>query len=165
MDKFKNTLDRIIGAVSVVIMIVMVLLTLWQVFARYVLNNPSGFSEVLTRFLFVWLVVITATYVFGQKDHMAITYVKDKFSEKNQKILNIAIECITIIFASTVMIYGGSIITKMQMSQTDATLLIPTGYIYSIIPICGVVIVIYCILNILEYINIKKKECVKEGNR
>lgn len=164
MYKLKDILDKIIGRISIVIMMVMVSLTLWQVFARYVLNNPSSFSEVLTRYLFVWLVTITATYVFGQKEHMAITFFKEKLPENVKRIIDVVIEVITIGFASTVMVYGGSVITKMQMSQTDATLNIQSGYIYSVIPICGIIIIMYSIINIIGSGKNAEEQCVTGGN-
>lgn len=54
----------------------------------------------------------------------------------------------TIIFAGLVMVYGGFVITRMNLVQLDSILHIPTGVIYSIIPICGVIIIFYSIYNI-----------------
>ena len=47
------------------------------------------------------------------------------------------------------MIFGGFTISKMNLLQIDSILNIPTGIIYSIIPICGVIIVFYSIYNIM----------------
>ena len=57
------------------------------------------------------------------------------------------------------MVYGGSIITRMQMVSLDSSLHIPMGVVYGVIPVCGVLIVFYCICNILEELN-KAKEAV-----
>ena len=46
------------------------------------------------------------------------------------------------------MVYGGFVITRMNLVQLDSILHIPTGVIYSIIPICGVIIIFYSIYNI-----------------
>lgn len=115
MKAVKKAVDKVMEFASVAIMIIMVLLVTWQVIARYFLSNPSTFSEMLTRYLFVWLVLITATYVFGQRDHMCITALKDKFPPKLKNLADILIEVINIVFSVVVMTIGGFSVAKMQM--------------------------------------------------
>lgn len=155
MEKAKSVLDQILKVVSVVLFISMVLLTTYQVIARYIFKSPSSISEVLTRYAFVWLILVSATYVFGQRDHIAINFLKDKVKGVGSKIINVLIECVTIIFSATIMIYGGFTVAQMNMLQYDSMLNIPTGIVYSIIPICGVLIILYSIYNIIHIINSK----------
>ncbi|MCI8590798.1 MAG: TRAP transporter small permease [Lachnospiraceae bacterium] len=151
MDKIKTVLDKVITAVCVVFFIAMVILTTYQVVTRYVFNSPSSVSEVLTRYLFVWLILLSATYVFGQRDHICITALKNMFTGTSLKIVNIFGECVVIVFSVLILIYGGGSITSINMVQYDSILKIPTGVIYSIIPVSGVLIVFYSILNIIKY--------------
>lgn len=151
MDKIKTVLDKVITVVCVVLFIAMVILTTYQVVTRYVFNSPSSVSEVLTRYLFVWLILLSATYVFGQRDHICITALKNMFTGTSLKIVNIFGECVVIVFSVLILIYGGGSITSINMVQYDSILKIPTGVIYSIIPVSGVLIVFYSILNIIKY--------------
>lgn len=150
MKTVRRAIDKFVEAFSVVLIIVMVLLVLWQVIARYVLNDPSTFSETLTRYLFVWLVLVTATYAFGKREHMYISALNDKFKGASKTVADVSIEVLTILFALCVMVYGGSIITGMQMVCMDSSLHIPMGVVYAIIPVCGVLIVFYCLCNIAD---------------
>ncbi len=156
MQKIKKVLDKVIMTVCIVIFIAMVLLTTYQVGMRYLFKSPSSISETLTRYLFVWLVILSATFVFGQRDHICITFVKDKFSGSAKRILELLINVITVIFALLIMVYGGAVITQMNMLQYDSILKIPTGIIYSIIPVCGVLIIFYSVLSIIDDIQSKK---------
>ncbi len=149
MKAIKNILDKITAVSSIVVFIAMVLMVTYQVIARYFFASPSSVTEALTRYSFVWLIIISATYMFGQREHICISVVKDKLPAKAKEIVNILIEIITIIFAGLVMIFGGFTISKMNLLQIDSILNIPTGIIYSIIPICGVIIVFYSIYNIM----------------
>lgn len=150
MDKFRKYLDKTVEWFSVFLISAMVLLVSWQVFARYVLNSPSSFSETLTRYLFVWLVIVTATYAFGKRDHMCISYLKDKLPARAKAAADILIEMLTLLFSTTIMVYGGFHIMRMQMVQMDSNLHIPVGIIYSVIPVCGVLILFYALCNIEE---------------
>ena len=157
MSQAKKIINKVVEWFSISLIVVMVLLVLWQVIARYVLNNPSTFSEALTRYMFVWLVLVTSTYAFGTREHMCISVFKNKLKDKSKAVVNILIEAITLIFAAGILVYGGTNISSLQMVQLDSSLLIPMGVIYSIIPICGIVIIFYCICNILtEVDNLKK---------
>lgn len=149
MKAIKNILDKITAVSSIVVFIAMVLMVTYQVIARYFFASPSSVTEALTRYSFVWLIIISATYMFGQREHICISVVRDKLSAKAKEIVNIIIEIVTIIFAGLVMIFGGFTISKMNLLQIDSILNIPTGIIYSIIPICGVIIVFYSIYNIM----------------
>lgn len=159
MKTIRNALNKFMETFSVLLIAVMVLLVLWQVVARYLLNDPSTFSEALTRYLFVWLVLVTSTYAFGSREHMCISVLNDSLHGRAKTAVNVAIEVLTILFAACVMAFGGSIITRMQMVQLDSSLHIPMGVIYSIIPICGVITVFYCLCNIADELQ-KAKEAV-----
>ena len=55
------------------------------------------------------------------------------------------------VFTGVVLIYGGISIMKLTMIQKTASLgSIPMGVIYSILPVTGVLIFIYSILNIID---------------
>ena len=91
---------------------------------------------------------ISYIYVWSERAYLRWSVVRDKLP-KVKKIVNILIEIVTIILAGLVMIFGGFTISKMNLLQIDSILNIPTGIIYSIIPICGVIIVFYSIYNIM----------------
>lgn len=148
MEKIKSGLDKLLEVLCTVIFIAMVVLTTYQVVVRYVFDSPSSISETLTRYLFVWLILLSAAYIFGKRDHICIAFLKDKLSGKPRQIVESLIEIITIFFAVVILIYGGGVITQMNMLQYDSILKIPTGIIYSVIPACGVLILFYSILNI-----------------
>lgn len=47
MEKMRNVLDHTLEILSGVSFLAMVVLTCWQVFTRYLLKNPSSWSEEL----------------------------------------------------------------------------------------------------------------------
>ena len=139
MKIVKNILDKITSYASVFIFIMMVFMVTYQVVARYIFSSPSSVTEILTRYSFVWLIIISATYMFGQREHINIAVLKDKLPGKAKTVVNIIIECVTIVFAGLIMVFGGFKITQMNFVQYDSILHIPTGIIYSIIPILSLI--------------------------
>lgn len=148
MHKLRLNLNKIMRLINAIVFGILTLLTVWQVLTRYLLSNPSTWSEELASYLFAWATLLGAAYVFGKREHMNIPILLDKVSPKSQKIVNIIIEVIILLFALTVLIYGGWNITLLTMGQMSSSLPIRMGYFYAAIPISGVFTALYSVLNI-----------------
>ena len=97
--KLRAQIDSILEKILVVIMSMMVINVLWQVFSRYVLANPSSFTDELARYLVIWVGVLGAAYVAGKGNHVAITYFSEKLSPPNLKRVNTFINLTILTFA------------------------------------------------------------------
>lgn len=150
MDNLKNIMNKVLETVCVVIFAFITVVGTYQIVVRYVFNSPSTVSEELLTYSFTWLALLAAALVFGMKEHMAMTYFADKIKGKKRIALRLAMEVIVMLFAISVLIFGGISITKLTMTQVTASLGIPMGYVYAVVPISGVITVIYNILNITE---------------
>ncbi len=67
MNKTKIIIDKILLALSSLLLLTMVVLSLWQILSRYVFNISSPGMEELTRYLLIWFGLMSAAYVFGAK--------------------------------------------------------------------------------------------------
>ncbi|RDY71619.1 TRAP transporter small permease [Halobacillus trueperi] len=149
--KIKMVLDRTIMAVTTVFTAVLVIGAIWQVVSRYFFNAPSTVTGELLRFLLVWTAILGAAYAFGSNQHLAITFLKNKFKGKSRLGVRIVNDVFIFAFAILIMIKGGMEVVSITMTQTTPILNIPMGVVYSILPICGVLVVIYKLLLVKEY--------------
>ncbi len=155
LNVIKKALDKAMEWICIVILAIMTVLVTYQVITR-LFNDPSAISEILAQYLFVWLVMIGGAYVFGIRDHLSITVLKDRLSPALNFVVEIFIYGVLIAFSVLVCIYGGGNMTVRQMSAVDAALQIPRGYIYMAVPFCGVVMTFYSVYNIaLAYVEYK----------
>lgn len=74
LNRIKLAVDRTIAAFSVVVMIALVVCVVWQVFSRYVLNQPSTLTDELARFLMIWVGLLGAAYTVGAQRHYQSAY-------------------------------------------------------------------------------------------
>lgn len=100
---------------------------------------------------------------FGKRGHMNIPVVVERFTPENQKILAIINEIVVLLFAVFVMIWGGSNITSLSMGQMSSSLGVPMGYFYAAVPVSGVFIALYNILNLVDLFQMSAKDFVKSG--
>lgn len=143
----KRGVDRVIEWLCILILAVMTVLVTYQVITRYFFDKPSAISEITAQYLFVWMVMYGSAYVFGLREHLDITVLKDKMPPVGRLIVELLINLVLVLFAGVVLLLGGYAVTTQQMGTTDAALQIPMGVIYSAIPICGVFILFYAVYN------------------
>ena len=79
---------------------------------------------------------------------MRMGFLADRLRPRSRWILGIGAECLTMAFTAVVMVYGGIRITMLTMTQKTASLGIPMGYVYSIVPLCGALILVYSGMNL-----------------
>lgn len=153
MEQAKRVLDRILGPVLVGLMALAVINVLWQVFSRYVLGAPSSFTQELARFLLIWVGVLGAGYGVGQHDHLALELLPNRLEGRSRAWLRIVIQGCILLFAGGVLVAGGLRLVYIQLSlgQTSASLNIPLGYVYLVLPLTGVVMGFYCLVHIRRY--------------
>jgi len=151
--EIRDKIDRFLGWTLVVIMSLMVVNVLWQVFSRFVLGDPSSYTEELARYLMIWVGVLGAAYVSGKNKHVAIDYFSTKFSEKNQIKVKVFVKWLIMIFSFFTFVIGGFRLVYITyvLEQLSPALQIPLAFVYLVIPISGVLIVYYKILEILNH--------------
>lgn len=150
MERAKEVLDRTLGILLIGLMGVAVVNVLWQVFARFVLGTPSSFTEELARFLLIWVGVLGAGYGVGQHDHLALELLPQHLEGKAREWLKIVIQGFIAVFALAVLIGGGLRLVYIQLSlgQTSASMNVPLGYVYTVLPLSGFVMVFYAVVHI-----------------
>lgn len=153
MKQLRTVLDKILRVLCGVSFIAMVVLTCWQVFTRYVLGNPSSWSEELVAYLFGWMSLLGASLVVGERGHMNIPILIDRLNPTMKKAFHIFSEIVALIFAAAILVYGGVQITSLAMGQMTSSLGVAVGVFYVVLPLSGVLNVIYAIINIIEIAN------------
>ncbi len=158
MNTFRNGITRILNGLAGISFLAMVLLTCWQVLTRYVLQNPSTWSEELVGYLFAWMSLLGASLVTCERGHMNIPIIVERFSAPMQKLLNCLGEVIAFLFSAVILVFGGVQITTLAMGQMTSSLGVPIGIFYIVLPLCGVLNMIYTVLNIIDILQGRTEE-------
>jgi len=152
MNSVRSSVNKIVEIMSIIILAVLVILVTWQVAVRYIFNSPSAWTEQLSRYTFVWLVLVNAAYIFGKREHMNIGVIVEKFTPKMKVICGVITETVILIFALVILTIGGIGAVKVATAQTDAALGISMAVIYLAMPVSGVFTTFYAICNIHDLI-------------
>jgi len=158
--KLRQLIDTILEKFLVALMAILVLDVLWQVISRYVLSSPSSFTDELAGFLLIWVGLFGATYVAGKNEHLAIDLLVQRSGPARRKFLELFISACIIIFSLTVLVIGGTwlVYTRFALEVKSAALEIPLGYVYSVLPVSGILIIFFTIDNTLNFLTAQKEK-------
>ena len=70
----------------------------WQIFTRWVLGNPSTFTDELLRYVLIIAGFIGSAYCFYRDEHLALTLITDKAKGPFKLCLDIFIEICILFF-------------------------------------------------------------------
>ena len=122
----------------------------WQIFTRWVLGNPSTFTDELLRYVLIIAGFIGSAYCFYRDEHLALTLITDKAKGPFKLCLDIFIEICILFFVIYVFIFGGFKLANTA-TNVSSVMHIPMKSLYMIEPICGILIVL---ARILKYVNL-----------
>lgn len=142
MKRISNTLERILEVLLVVLMAAMVLDVTWQVLTRFLLNDPSSYTEEIARFLLIWIGLMGAAYAYRKHSHLSLDLLIHKLSPQYQLWLVRIIQLVTIAFALSTMVYGGVRLMALTLDpiQVAPATNVAMGHVYSCIPLSGLLI-------------------------
>ena len=91
-----KVLNKILETVLGLLVAVMVLGCLWQGVTRFVLNNPSKYTEELLRYLLIWTTMLGVPYAYGKDRHLSINIAIKYFSPKGKVLTELFIEVLVV---------------------------------------------------------------------
>lgn len=150
MERVKNLMNFVLSYVTAFLLIIMTSLVLWQVFTRYILNDPSTFTEELVRIILVWTSFLGAAYAFGTRQHMSLIFLKEGLKGKKKILVSVVIDTLILIFAVFILIKGGYNLVSSTIAIKTPILQISKGLVYSVGPITGIFILFYQMINLYE---------------
>lgn len=156
----RRALDRLLEAILALLLSAMTLAVLWQVASRYLLGDPSSVTEELARFLLIWLGLLGAAYAFGQKAHVALPgllgVMERRVGLRTAALSRRLARWIPILAVAAlslgVLVVGGLRLVSLvlDLEQRSAALGMPLGWVYLVLPLAGLLILLYCLCDVLD---------------
>jgi len=148
----KKILDYTLEVLVMVVVGVLVVDVLWQVFTRFILKNPSTWTEELAVFMLIWVSLLGAAVALNRGAHLGIDYFVGKLSRRKKLYTEIFVFLCISTFSLCVMVIGGIdlVAGTLQLQQESPALQVKVGYVYLAIPISGFFLVLYSVIALVE---------------
>jgi len=148
----KKVLDRSLEVLVMVVVAVLVLDVLWQVFTRFILNDPSTWTEELAVFMLIWVSLLGAAVALNRGAHLGIDYFVGKLPPRRRLYTEVLVFLCVSAFSFLVMgVGGGSLVAStLALGQESPALRVKVGYVYLAIPISGFFLTLYAVIGLVE---------------
>jgi len=152
-QKAYKFIEKVLGGLICILLSALVIVVLISVLSRYFLNFSIAWGEELSRFMLIWMVFSGAVIAYSYNEHLGLDVLVKVVPEKVSHIIMI-IANLLILIAVGLIINGGSKLTIESIDSFSPALAIPYGYVYIIIPICGVMLLFQTISNLMKHLKL-----------
>ncbi len=149
LEKTCAALNRLIEYALFGLGFSMAILVATQVFCRYVLNSSLFWSEELARYMLVWLSFLGASVAYYRNLHPGVDALTSRISPDKQNIARLLVHGSSICLA-LIMVISGTQFAWFVRQQISPALAIPKWIILSVIPVSGVILLIYGLVFFLK---------------
>lgn len=133
--KIAVKLVAITEGICTFLMLVLLSIISYQVFARYILHNPPSWSEELARFLIVWITMLGSAVLIKKEGHISVDFLVDRLPSGVNRLLSFVRDALTIFLCGSLGYYGSqlailagrSVSTGLEIKMTYPYLAIPCG--------------------------------------
>ena len=134
MKRILKGVDRVLGTVSSALMAALILVVLYSVFSRYILNASIAWAEELSRFLLIGVVCMGAVTAYFRNEHLGLDILVKMLPEAAHKYVDI-IRNLLLLLITAFMAWGGFRMMMESMDSLSPALRVRVGYIYTILPL------------------------------
>ena len=157
MKAIEKILDAVMRFLMALAMGALVVGGTWQIVSRWILGNPSTFTDEFLRYVLIWAALLGSAYCFYRDEHLSLTLITDRAKGVFSVILSVFIEVCTLFFVCYVFVYGGWKLAAAAIN-ISSVIHIPFSFLYSILPLSGIFIVLARVLKYLQLLTNKKGE-------
>jgi len=152
----RKYLEKAIDFMLVLLLSGIFVIGICQVFWRWILNNPLTWSEESIQLIYIWVCYLGWCLAERKDAHIRITAVMNALPPKGQKWLQAFNHVLCIVFSVLMVIYGCKLI-QIGTMRTGIAVKINMGIVYTMGPLCNLIIVFYEIAGLVE--------CLTKGPR
>ncbi len=148
-------IEKVLGVFLASLLALMVLDVTWQILTRFLPMQPSSYTEELARYLLVWIGLLGGAYAYRKKSHLGIDLLTNALHGAKRKALQVFVVLVCFAFAAAAMVYGGAklMLLTFELEQYSAALNIPMGYVYSVLPLSGLLICLFSVDHLIELVS------------
>lgn len=150
-----NLLDRILGGILEVLMVIMVFVVILQVLARYAIQISIPWTEEAARYMLAYLTFVGSAVALKEGKHIVVQFLYERLSVGYRRSFNLFFHILILLFLLGILWGGIRLIEAAWDVPTASMPWFTMGQIYLILPV-GLIIMIFYEIGLL-WVEIKSK--------
>lgn len=149
MTKFVDRLIRLVEWVALTMLGISVVFIVMQVFTRYVLRSPLGWTEQAARYLFIWFVMLGIPIMFQHHITLSFDLLCEKFPPKMQFVVDIFMKLLSCVFCAYYFRYSLELCIRTG-DRLASGIQIPMVWIYAAQPVAAALLFLVVLSQIVD---------------
>lgn len=160
MKKFFDHVYNISFNFCKLLFIVMIIITAYVVFGRYVLHSHPVWGEEVVLLSMTYMALISAALAIRDDSHMKMTIIEYALSKKAVEILKLVAFAAIFLFSVFMIVEGTKFTVTMRLSRLTG-LQIATSWQYLSVPLSGLILMLMVVEKFLEFFGLIEKSRTK----
>lgn len=150
------TLDRhatrAVWAAACALLAFIACLGLWQVLARFVLSQPSTWTEEAMRRLLIWMVMLGTVVAFRRGALVSVDLMLRVSTGAWQRVVRAIITGASLAYLAVLVWFGADLVSRVRF-QTFASMELSMGWAYAALPVGAALAVLAVLAHHLDPVN------------
>lgn len=157
LNVLTRALEYLVGA----LLAMMAAALLLEVLLRFVFETSLPWTSEFARYAMIWITFVGAALAIKERSHIQINFFVRLLPRNLERYAYIAVNLILIAFVA-VLLKNSIITVQTEMKVYTAAMNIPFGYIVLSLPLAGVFMIIYLLMDIKALLNNEQVETPDE---
>ncbi len=124
ISKCVSSIMKLVEVICMLLLAMSVVFVAMQIFFRYFLSHPLGWTEQSARFCFIWIVMLGIPIMFHRKGEISFDFLREKLTGRKHKILMLFFEVIGILFCGIYFVFGMTLCMRTGNRMTSGLAII-----------------------------------------
>lgn len=136
----KTVWDNLERYMMVTLMLAFLVNIFFQVFSRMLFNRPLSATEEISRYSFLWMVLLGLSFATRYDRHIRVTIIADRFPPAFRKCVDVFINTLALAVFCWIFYIGVQYVLYTAPTKTPS-LQISRAYVASIVPLASLLMV------------------------
>jgi len=150
MKQFYDSLEKSLRVALLVLVGGIVVTTMLQIVARFILMVSIPWTDELARYLMIWASFVGLGVAYRKKELICVAFFREKLPPQLLKLTLLISDLLCSIFAIVIVFYGVKLCFQ-NVAQASPSMRISLGIIYAIIPLGSLLYLLFAFESVFSY--------------
>ena len=156
MKRFYDSVEKSLKIVLLVLASGVVVTTLLQIVARFILMLSIPWTDELARYLMIWASFVGLGVAYRKRELICVAFFIEKLPQYLLKVTLLVSDLLCSAFAIIIVFYGFRL-CLLNLWQVSPSMRISLGIVYAIIPIGCLLFLLFAFESVFSYFSAKRR--------
>lgn len=150
MRRFYDSLEKFLRIVLLVLVSGIVITTMLQIVARFILMVSIPWTDELARYLMIWASFVGLGVAYRKRELICVAFFREKLPPHLLKVTLLISDLLCSVFAIVIVMYGVKLCFQ-NVGQASPSMRISLGIIYAVVPLGCLLFLLFAFESLFSY--------------